>query len=86
MARRTKKRRVDAKRSHLSPQLTFGFKRRDGHRVGRPRKEDAGVSHLKREALASRFPVHVVMRVEEGLPSLRTKRPYEALRRSFMAG
>ena len=75
-----------AKRSHLDPQLTFGFKRRDGHRVGRPRKADSGVSHLKREELAACFPVHVVLRLQEGLPSLRTKKPYQALRRAFAAG
>ena len=90
MARRAKKavqkKRGGKGRSHLDAQLTFGYKRREGHRVGRPRKDDSGVSHLKRDALASRYPVHVVMKVRKGLPSLRTKKPYKALRRAFMAG
>jgi len=89
MARRAKRKarkKNERAGGHLDPQLTFGFKRREGHRVGRPRKDDSGVSHLKREALASRFPVHVVMKLREELPSLRKKRPYKVLRRSFMAG
>jgi len=71
---------------HMSPQLTFSFKRRDGHRAGGRRKADSGVSHLKREVLGARFPVHVVMRIDEGLPSLRTKHPFKVLRRAFAAG
>ena len=66
--------------------MTFGFTRREGHRIGRPKKEGAGVSHLTRDVLASRFPVHVVLRIGEGLPSLRSKRPYRVLRRAFARG
>jgi putative transposase len=86
MARRAKKASRKRKGSHLSPQLVFGFKRREGHRVGRPAKADSGVPHLVREALGSRFPVHVVLTIDEGLPSLRKKHPFKALRRAFMAG
>ncbi|MCP3919046.1 MAG: hypothetical protein GY711_26170 [bacterium] len=90
MTRRTKKAarkvRKKARASHLGPQLTFGFQRREGHRVGRPPSPDSGVSHLKREALASRFPVHVVLKLKEGLPSLRTRKPFKALRMAFRAG
>ena len=86
MARRAKKTRKKTTRNHLASQLTFGFKRRKGHRVGRPKKADSGVSHLKREALAARFPVHVVMKLDKGLPSMRTKKPFKALRGAFRAG
>ena len=89
MARRTKgkvRKKRGAAASHLSPQLTFGYKQREGNRAGRPRKDDSGVSHLKREALASRYPVHVVMTLREDLPSLRKKKPFKVLRRSFRAG
>ena len=78
--------RKRGERDHLSPQLTFGFQRREGHRVGRPIDPNSGVSHLKRGELASRFPVHVVLRLRGGLPALRTKRPFKVLRRSFAAG
>jgi REP element-mobilizing transposase RayT len=45
-----------------------------GRRAGagpKPRGERAGVSHRRRAKLASRFPVHVTMKVTRGLPSLR---------------
>ncbi|MCP3918291.1 MAG: hypothetical protein GY711_22315 [bacterium] len=86
MARRAKKARKKTTRNHLGSQLTFGFKRRGGHRVGRPKKAGSGVSHLKREALAARFPVHVVMTLDKRLPSLRTKKPFKGLRGAFRAG
>ena len=84
LVRSSKRKRV--KRDHLSPQLTFGYKRRDGHRAGRPRKPGSGIRHAKRETLRSRFPVHVVLRLDKGLPRLRAKGPYKVLRRSFAAG
>ena len=76
----------------MSPQLTFGFKRREGHRAGRPTSPSSGVSHARREALAGRFPVHVVLRLGDGLPPLpplpplRSRGAFEVLRRSFGAG
>ena len=70
----------------MSPQLSFGFKRREGHRAGRPKSPDSGVSHAKREELAGRFPVHVVLRLGEGLPPLRSGGAFKVLRRSFGAG
>jgi hypothetical protein len=49
--------------------------RRDG--AGPKTKgERVGVSHRAREALASRFPVHVTMKVKSGLPSLRRGRAH----------
>jgi REP element-mobilizing transposase RayT len=45
-----------------------------GRRKGagrKPKGERAGVSHGQREALASRFPVHVTLKLKAGLPSLR---------------
>jgi REP element-mobilizing transposase RayT len=41
---------------------------------------------LKREVLGARFPVHVVLRLDKGLPTLRTKHPFKVLRRAFAAG
>src|SRR6185503_16346634 len=55
-------------------------------RRGRPPKKDAGVSHLRRPALASRFPVHVTLRVKKGVWPLRTSACFRALRQSFARG
>jgi REP element-mobilizing transposase RayT len=68
------------------PDLPFtvrGGKRRG---AGRPKEEGSGVSHLTRSPLAARFPVHVTLRVREGMPSLRRKGAHTALRRAFLAG
>jgi len=52
----------------------------------KPNGERAGVSRLRREVLAARFPVHVTVRLRQGLPCLRRKNEYAALRRAFAAG
>ena len=60
-----------------------------GARPGAGRKpvgERAGVSHRARAPLASRHPVHVTVRVKQGLPGLRNRRVYAALRVAFAAG
>ncbi|MCP3919442.1 MAG: hypothetical protein GY711_28220 [bacterium] len=54
--------------------------------VGRPPLPDSGVSHLKREDTAAKYPVHVAMKIDETLPSLRTKRAFEALLGAFRGG
>ena len=43
----------------------------------------AGVSHRSRGAVASRYPVHVTLRLEKGLPSLRVKATHRVLRDVF---
>lgn len=50
----------------------WGGRRRGAGR--KPKLDRAQVSHRRREALASRFPVHVTMKLCEGLPSLRRRR------------
>lgn len=70
-------------------QTTFAFKHWGGARLGAGRKPsgpEPGVSHSTRSALASRYPVHVTTRLRKGLPSLRRKRCYRTLCRSFRAG
>jgi REP-associated tyrosine transposase len=61
---------------------------RGGYRegAGRPKKPDAGVSHLQRPAFDERSPVHVTLRVRPHVPDLRGRRPTAALRRAFVAG
>ena len=69
--------------------LPFRHRNWGGQRKGagrRPSGAAAGVSHRRRAALASRFPVHVTTRLQQGLPSLRCKGVYAALRAAFAAG
>jgi REP element-mobilizing transposase RayT len=69
-------------------QKEFEFRSWGGKRRGAGRKpigEKAGVSHAKRPVLAARFPVHVTVKLEKGLPSLRRKAVYRALRHAFAA-
>src|SRR5262245_47038559 len=58
---------------------------RDG--AGRnPKGERAGVSHGPRALLAARFPAHVTLKVTRGLPRLRQRAEYGAMRAAFAAG
>jgi REP element-mobilizing transposase RayT len=62
---------------------------RGGPRRGagrKPKGEKAGIRHRQREVLASRNPVHVTVKLCRGLPRLRSKREYAALRAAFAAG
>lgn len=63
-------------------------RRRGGRRpgAGRPKKPDAGVSHLRRPRLASRYPVHATWKVRSEIPTLRNKRRMEVIRRCFRKG
>ena len=54
-------------------------KRRGKRRLGRPRSESAGVSHLRREGIAKLTPVHVTVKAVEGLPSLRGRVEHAAI-------
>ena len=72
-----------------SRQLGFVFRTWGGKRKGAGRKPSgrrAGVSHRTRPALASRFPVHVGLRVRDDLPNLRGKTCLAAIRKAFAAG
>src|SRR4029453_13187693 len=65
------------------PQPGLPFRQWGGRRKGAGRKPNgprAGVSHLARPGLAGRFPVHVTLRLRDGIPSLRTGRMHAALR------
>ncbi len=80
---------MSRKRRPIPTQQQFGFARRGGRRPGagrKPKGERPGVSHRTREALAARFPVHVTVRLERGLPGLRDKQTYRVLKRAFAAG
>jgi REP element-mobilizing transposase RayT len=51
----------------------------------KPKGERAGVSHARRESFASRFPVHVTLKLKSGLPSLRRGSPHSVLIAAFAA-
>jgi len=63
---------------------------RGGARAGAGRKPKVsgrpGVDHRERSPLAKRFPVHVTLKLRSGLPRLRSRREYAALRAAFAAG
>ena len=65
------------------------FRQNGGRRAGagrKPKGEKALVGHGPRALLAARFPAHVTMKLLRGLPRLRSKREYAALRAAFAAG
>jgi hypothetical protein len=76
-------------RSSSNGLLPFARRRRGGRRPGagrKPKGERAGVSHMRRAALKRRFPVHVTVKLCRGLPRLRARSVYVALRAAFAAG
>jgi REP element-mobilizing transposase RayT len=74
---------------HNAPLLPFRSGR-GGARSGSGRKPKIpgrpGVDHRERSPLANRFPVHVTLKLQSGLPRLRSRREYAALRAAFAAG
>ena len=72
-----------------SEQAILPFSRRGGRRRGagrKPKGDEAGVSHRSRAPLKAHFPVHVTLKLSRGLPRLRQRAEYEALRAAFAAG
>jgi REP element-mobilizing transposase RayT len=52
----------------------------------KPKGEEAGVRHRSREPVSGREPAHVTVKLQKGLPSLRTLDVDRVLRRSFEKG
>ena len=76
-------------RRHPVPlQLPLGLKQRGrgGARANAGRKRGERVSRHRREKLASRFPVHVTLRVLPGVWNLRGKQCFRALCGAFAGG
>ena len=59
---------------------------RPGRRRGRPRLKEGRVAHRTRPALASRFPVHVTVKVRDDVRNLRTRVCFRALASAFAEG
>ena len=66
-------------------QLALALPKWGGRRAGAGRKRKdgrvlpPGISHLRREGLASRHPVHVTLKLRERLPSLRSSSGFAAV-------
>lgn len=72
-------------RNVAAPQLDFGFKtpaKKRKAKRGRPKKQGAGVAHLRRE-VNPRHPLHVTLRMKPHVWQLRSQRCYRVLERVF---
>src|SRR6476659_4974099 len=69
-------------------QLPLPCKGRGGRRpgAGRPKKKNAGVSHLKRPSLPKSYPVHITLKVRGDVPNLRTEKRFLAAKKAFRYG
>src|SRR5689334_13286971 len=70
-------------------QAELPFRSRGGPRRGAGRKRKGlrrRVPHRAREAVVARHPVHVTVRMHEGLPSLRRDHARAAIERAFRVG
>ncbi len=70
------------KRKQRMVQLPLPFPHRGGPRKGagrKPKGDKALVKHEPRGALASRYPVHVTLRLRSGMPALRRKGEHAVL-------
>jgi len=83
MARRSK-RGLKAPTQEVLAFPEWGGKRKGAGR--KPNGRQAGVSHLRRVPLASRYPVHVTMRIARGLPGLRNRKTLPVLTKCFALG
>ena len=64
-------------------QLILRLRQRRRRKRGRPKTGNAGVSHLRREALTRRVPVHVTLRTVGGVPGMRRQRTVAAIEEAF---
>ncbi len=69
-------------------QQVLEFRDKDGrrHRSGRPRSKHSGVSHARRAEFAASDPLHVTLKICDGLPSMRKRRAFRAVLRAFAGG
>src|SRR5437016_794700 len=64
-------------------QLILRFRKRGRRTPGRPKKNGAGVSHLRREELSRHHPVHVTLRTLAGVGYMRRQRVIGAVEEAF---
>ena len=66
----------------MKNQLCFDIKRHGGRRAGAGRKNRSGaVTHLKRETVSLRTPLHITFKIRAGLPNLRCLSLLSALKK-----
>lgn len=73
----------------MTKQGLLEFKARGGARKGAGRKrggDRSRVSHSKRAMLKSRHPLHVTLRLDAGLASLRCRNEYRTVRQAIVEG
>jgi len=77
-----------ASKSSSGRQASLPFRVKGGARrgAGRKRRRGSGVSHAKRARFAKSYPVHVTVRLRDGLKTLRRGEEYAVLRACFEAG
>ena len=56
---------------------------RDTSKMGRPRKHDPGVAHVRRAEHVARYPLHVTLRVERHVWNLRARRSFKVIEKAF---
>ena len=63
-------------------QLPLGFRSRGGKRpgAGRPKKKGSHLPHIARPTLAARYPVHVTLKIAQGVGKLRNKKGWRAVK------
>src|SRR5262249_23043816 len=67
------------------PIAYMGRRAQERRPAGRRMAKRAGVSHLQRERLSPSHPVHVTLRMREGVWNLRSRRSFERLYACFQA-
>jgi REP element-mobilizing transposase RayT len=93
MTRKTSKTRTAStagkrRKKGRAVQTEFEFRDRDGrrHRSGRPRNENSGVRHTPRTEFVATDPLHVTLKIREGLPSMRKRPAFRSVLRAFAGG
>lgn len=69
-------------------QRVLEFRDKDGrrHRAGRPRSKHSGIPHTRRAELTGNDPLHVTLKIGDGLPSMRKRRAFRAVLGAFAGG
>ena len=69
-------------------QQEFEFRDKDGrrHRSGRPRSKHSGVPHAQRAEFSPQHPLHVTLKICDGLPSMRESCAFNAVMQAFAGG
>ena len=88
MSKKSERKRQKESKTPAQPQLGLRYHTWGGARrgAGRPRQKGRrNVPHVTRPKLASRYPVHVTLRVLGGLPNLRQPKAIRTIERCFFA-